>query len=75
MLQIFVTILTAGWYGLACRVHCSKHYHFSGLLQVQQTAQIVGYCYKKYECWSGASVLDMHACRHKFTSDMTVGWM
>ena len=26
---------------------------------------MVGYCYK--ECWSGARVSDMHACRHKFT--------
>ena len=43
-------------------------------LQVQQTAQMVGYCYSKYECWSGASVSDMHSCMHKFT-DMTVGYM
>ena len=27
---------------------------------------MVGYCYKKYVCWSGASVSDMQACRHKF---------
>ena len=39
----------------------------SGVLQVQQTAQMVGYCYNKYVCWSGASLSDMHACRHKFT--------
>ena len=41
----------------------------SGLLQqqVQQTAHIVGYCYNKYVCWSGASVSDMHACRNTFT--------
>ena len=36
------------------------------LVQVQQTAQMVGYCYNKYECWSGASVSDIHACRSKF---------
>ena len=35
------------------------------LVKVQQTAQIVGYCYNKYVCWSGASVSDMHACRSK----------
>ena len=35
-----------------------------------ETAQLVGYCYNKYECWSHASVSDMHACMHKFT-DMT----
>ena len=46
-----------------------NNYYFSGLLQVQQTAvcQMVGYCYNKYVCRSGASVSDMHACRHKFT--------
>ena len=27
---------------------------------------MVGYCYNKYECWSGSSVLDMHACGSKF---------
>ena len=36
------------------------------LVQVQQTAQMVEYCYNKYECWSGVSVSDMHACRSKF---------
>ena len=35
---------------------------------------MVGYCYNKYECWSGASVKDMHASMHKFTH-MTVGYM
>ena len=35
---------------------------------------MVGYCFNKYECWSGASVLDMHAGRHKFT-DITAGKM
>ena len=34
---------------------------------MQQTAEMVGYCYNKYVCWSGASVSDIHACRHKFT--------
>ena len=58
--------------GLLARCNCNKHYYFSGLLQVQQTAQMVGYCYNKYECWSGASVSDMHACMHMFT-DMTGG--
>ena len=38
----------------------------TSLAQVQQTAQMVGYCYNKYECWSGASVSDMHAYRSKF---------
>ena len=57
--------------GLLVRCNCNKHYYFSGLLQVQQTAQIVGYCYNKYECWSGASVSDMHACMHMLT-DITV---
>ena len=33
---------------------------------------MVGYCYNKYECLSGASVSDMHACMREFT-DMTVG--
>ena len=32
---------------------------------LEQTAQMFGYCYNKYECWSGASVSDMHACRSK----------
>ena len=32
----------------------------------RQPAQMVEYCYNKYECWSGASVSDMHACRSKF---------
>ena len=45
--------------------NCSNHYYFSGLLQVQQTAQMVGYCYNKYKCWSGASVSDI--CINKFT--------
>ena len=27
---------------------------------------MVGYCYNKFECMSGASVLDMHAYRCKF---------
>ena len=39
---------------------------------LQQTAQNVGYCYNKYECWSGASVSDMHSCMHMFTN-MNVG--
>ena len=34
---------------------------------------MVGYCYNKYVCWSGAGVLDMHACRHKFANDMIAG--
>ena len=69
ILQKFVTILTAGWYRPNCRCNSNNnnHYYFAGLLQVQQTAQKVGYCYNKYVCWSGASVSDMHACRHKFT--------
>ena len=50
----------------------NNHYYYIGLLQVQTTAQMVGYCYNKYECWTGASVSDVHACRHKFT-DMTAG--
>ena len=54
--------------------NCNNHYYFSGLLQVQQTSQMVGYCYSKYECWSSASISDMHACVRKFT-DMTVGEM
>ena len=58
--------------GLLARCYCNNHYYFSGLLQVQHTTQMVGYCYNKYECWSGASVSDMHACMHMFT-DMTVG--
>ena len=33
---------------------------------------MVRYCYNKYECWSGASVSDMHACMHKFTDMTTV---
>ena len=33
---------------------------------MQQTVEMVGYCYNKYVCWSGASVSDIHACRHKF---------
>ena len=57
---------------LLARCNCNYHYYFSGLLHVQQTAQMVGYSYIKYECWSGASVSDMHACMHMFT-DMTVG--
>ena len=55
--------------GLLARCNCNKHYYFSDLLQVHQTAQMVGYCYNKYECWS--SVSDMHACMHTFT-DMAV---
>ena len=46
----------------------------NGAQRGRQTAQMVGYCYNEYECWSGASVSDMHACMHKFT-DMTVGYM
>ena len=53
--------------GLLARCNCNNHYYFSGLLKVQQTAQMVGYCYKKYLCWSVASVSDMHVRRHKFT--------
>ena len=54
-------------------------------MQVKQTAQMVGYCYNKYECWFHASVSDMHACRHKFNrhdcwlgafvKDMANGWI
>ena len=33
---------------------------------MQQIAQMVGDCYDKYECWYGASVSVMHACRSKF---------
>ena len=40
--------------------------HCTSLVQVQQTAHIVGYCYNKYECWSVAVVSDMDACRCKF---------
>ena len=58
--------------GLLAWCNCNKHYYFSGLLQVQKTAQMVGYCYNKYECLSGASVSDVHACMHMFT-DVTVG--
>ena len=54
--------------GLLAQCNCNNHYYFScllhlqhGLLQVQQTAQMVGYCYNKYVCWSSASVSDMHA--------------
>ena len=54
--------------GLIAWCNYNNHYYFSGLLH---SAQMVGYCYNKYECWSGASVSDMHACRHKFT-DMNV---
>ena len=60
--------------GLLARCHCNNHNYFSGLLQVQQTAQMVGYYYNKYECWSSASVSDMHACRYEFT-EMTAGKM
>ena len=35
-------------------------------MQVQQTAHMIGYCYNKNECWSGAIVSDMHDCRCKF---------
>ena len=38
----------------------------------KQTAQMVRYCYNKYECCSIASVSDMHACMHKFTDMTTV---
>ena len=72
MLQTFVTILTAGWHGPSGPVQLFDHYYYTGLLQVQTTAQMVGYCYNKYECWSVASVSGVHACRHKFT-DMTAG--
>ena len=72
MLQMFVTILTADGMGLLAQCNCNNYCYFSGLLQVQQTAQMVGYCYNKYEYWSGASVKDMHASMHKFTH-MTVG--
>ena len=54
--------------GLLARCNCNNHYNFSGLLQVQLTAQMVGYCYNKYKCWSGAIVSDMHACMHMFTA-------
>ena len=56
--------------GLHARCNCNKHYYFSDLLQVHR-AQMVGYCNNKCECWSGASVSDMHAYMHMFT-DMTV---
>ena len=52
--------------GLLVRCNCNNHYYYTSLVQVQQTAQIVGYCYKKYECRSVASVSEMHACRCKF---------
>ena len=39
---------------------------YTCLVQVQQTAQMVEYCYNKYGCWCGASVSDMHVCRCKF---------
>ena len=58
--------------GLLVRCNFNNHYFFSGVLQVQQTAHMVGYCYNKCECWYVVVVSDMHACRHKFT-DMTVG--
>ena len=58
--------------GLLAWCNCNSHYYSSGLLQVQQTALMIGYCYNKYECWSGACVSDMRACMHRFT-DMTVG--
>ena len=32
----------------------------------KKKAQLVGYCYSKYECWPGARVSDMHACRCEF---------
>ena len=36
ILQMFVSILTAGWYRPDCRCNCNNnHYYFSGLLQVQ----------------------------------------
>ena len=53
--------------GLLAPCNCNNRYT-SGLLQVQQTAHMVGYCYNKYECWSGAIVSDMHACMHMFTA-------
>ena len=34
---------------------------------------MVEYCYKKYECWSGSSVSDMHACRCKFKVQCNCG--
>ena len=57
------------WLVQAClpRAIETKKYYFSDLLQVQHTAQMVRYCYNKSVCWSGASVSDMHTCRHKFT--------
>ena len=48
MLQIFATILTAGWLPFLLL--------YTSLVQVQQTTQMVGYCYDKYECWYSASV-------------------
>ena len=51
------------WFG-AIVTTISSIIHTS-LVQVQQTAQMFGYCYNKYECWSGASVSDTHACRSK----------
>ena len=73
MLQMFVIILTAGWYGPACPVQL-----YQPLLLLWSVASATdstdGWILlsNKYECWSGASVSDMHACRHKFT-DMTTG--
>ena len=58
-----VTKIQACWSG-AIVTTISSFIHTS-LVQVQQTAQMFGYCYNKYECWSGASVSDMHACRSK----------
>ena len=55
-----VTKIQACWSGAIATIISSI------LVQVQQTAQMVGYCYNKYECWSGASVSDMHAYRSIF---------
>ena len=51
---------------LLVQYNCNNHYYYTGPLKVQQTAQMVGYCSSNYECWSDASVSDIHACRCKF---------
>ena len=38
--------------GLLARCNFNNQYYVSGLFQVQQTAQMVGYRYNKYECQS-----------------------
>ena len=63
----------------------NNHYYYTGLVQVQQTTQMVGYCYGKYESWSGSRASGMHACRFKLNGhdcwfgstvkDITNGWV